>query len=105
MIRIRDAHDSSYKAIYSTLAKYEEVNVEYYSESDVTKKAINNPAFDADIKENAENAFKGWRNPFRDAYIWLKGELMDLKGLNEALLGREQVVKMQSSTEIKRKND
>ena len=105
MIQVREAQNASYKAIYATLTKYEEANVEYYAESDVTKKAITNPAFDADIKEKAETAFKGWRNPFRDSYIWLKGELMDLKGLNEALLGRDQVVRMQSNSESKKRSD
>jgi hypothetical protein len=89
MIGVREAQEASYKAVYACFSKYEEVNIEYYGESDVTKKAITNPAFEGDIREKAETAFKGWRNPFRDAYIWLKGELMDLKGLNEALLGRE----------------
>ncbi len=37
--------------------------------------------------------------------MWLKGELLDLKGINEALLGREAVVKMQSNTEWKKRND
>lgn len=70
------------------LIKYEDNNIEYYSESDLTKKIVTNPGA-GDLKEQIELTHKQWRNPFRDAYIWLKGELLDLKGLNEALLGRE----------------
>ncbi len=73
----------------SALAKYEDNNIEYYAESDVTKRTLTNPAFDNEIKEKSEAAFKGWKNPFRDSYYWLKGELLDLKVLNDALLGRE----------------
>ena len=72
--------------------KYEDNNVEYYAESDLTKRVLSNPGV-GDMKENIDNTHKAWKNPFRDAYYWLKGELLDLKGLNEALLGREQVVK------------
>lgn len=42
-----------------------------------------------DMKEKMESTHKSWKNPFRDAYLWIKGELLDLKGINEALLGRE----------------
>ena len=34
------------------------------------------------------------RNPYKETYYWLKGELLDLKGLKSALEGRENVVKL-----------
>ncbi len=37
--------------------------------------------------------YKCWTNPYKEAYLWIKGELLDLKGIYEALLGREAVVK------------
>lgn len=70
------------------LLKYEDNNVEYYSESDLTKRIMTNPAA-GDFKEKFDEASMKWKNPFKEAYIWLKGELLDLKGLNEALYGRE----------------
>jgi hypothetical protein len=33
------------------------------------------------MKEKLENTAKGWRNPYKDIYIWLKGELLDIKGI------------------------
>lgn len=66
---------------------------------------MTNPGSGGEFREKFDDASKLWRNPFREAYIWLKGELLDLKGLNEALLGREQVVKQQSATESKKRND
>ena len=47
----------------------------------------------SDFKEKFDSTFKLWKNPFKDAYYWLKGELLDIKGINDALAGREQVVK------------
>ena len=104
MIQIRDSQDANYKLTVQNLIKYEDNNVDYYSESDLTKRVLSNPAV-GDMKEQMDNTHKGWKNPFRDAYYWLKGELLDLKGLNEALLGREQVVKAQSATENKKRSD
>ena len=71
------------------LLKYEDNNLEYYSDSDLTKRIMTNPGSGGEFREKFDDASKLWKNPFREAYIWLKGELLDLKGLNEALLGRE----------------
>jgi septal ring factor EnvC (AmiA/AmiB activator) len=45
------------------------------------------------------------KNPYKEAYYWLKGELLDLKGLQYAISGRETVVKMLSATESKKRSD
>ena len=34
-----------------------------------------------DMKERIENTSKAWKNPYKDMYIWLKGELLDIKGI------------------------
>lgn len=68
--------------------KYEDNNLEYYSDSDLTKRNLTNPG-KSDFKDLSDNAFKSLKNPYRDAYYWLKGELLDIKGMNEALQGRE----------------
>jgi hypothetical protein len=77
----------------TSLLKYEDNNLEYYSDADRDKRNLTNPA-KGDFKEMSDASLKNLKNPYRDAYYWLKGELLDIKGMNEALLGREQVVKM-----------
>jgi dGTP triphosphohydrolase len=84
---------------------YEDNNIEYYSESDMAKKILTNPANGSEFTERYTTQWKQLRNPYKDAYYWLKGELLDLKGLNEALLGRETVVKQQSNAESKKRSD
>jgi sorting nexin-1/2 len=84
MIQVRDAQDASYKSIVTCLLKYEDNNLEYYSDSDHTKRNLTNPG-KGDFKEQSDTAFKALKNPYRDAYYWLKGELLDIKGMNEAL--------------------
>jgi NADPH-dependent ferric siderophore reductase len=104
MIEIKDQQDLNYKNIIHSLLKYEDNNVEYYSESDLTKRTLTHPSA-GDMKERMDTTHKAWRNPYKDAYLWIKGELLDIKGINDALLGREQVVKQQSSTESKKRSD
>ncbi len=86
------------------MIKYEDNNLEYYSDQEVGKRNLTNPA-KGDFKEMSEAQLKNMKNPYRDAYYWLKGELLDIKGMNEALLGREQVVRMLSTTESKKRTD
>lgn len=80
------------------MVKYEDHNMEYYSDSDLTKRVLTHPAT-GDISERMVTAHKGWKNPFREAYIWFKGELLDIKGMNDAVLGRENVIKQMSNVE------
>jgi hypothetical protein len=87
-----------------SLLKYEDANIEYYSDSDLTKRVMTHPS-NNEFKERFDEVARKWKNPYKDAYYWLKGELLDLKGLNEALAGREQVVKQQSSTESKKRDN
>lgn len=96
--------DLNYKTIINGLLKYEDNNVEYYSETDVSKRTLTHPSA-GDVKERFEETYSKWKNPFKDAYLWIKGELLDVKGISEALLGREFVVKQQSTTEAKRRSD
>ena len=74
------------------MIRYEDQNVEYYSDADLTKRILTHPS-SGDMKEKMETTHNGWKNPYRDAYIWLKGELLDIKGAADAIAGREFVVK------------
>ena len=85
--------------------RYEDNNLEYYSEQESSKRVLTHPESGVDLKEKTETTYKGLRNPFKEAYLLLKGELLDLKGMSDALHGRELVVKQQSTTESKKRSD
>ena len=76
----------------NSIMRYEDQNVEYYSDSDLTKRILTHPSA-GDLKERIDNTTRSWKNPYKDMYIWLKGELLDIKGLSDAIIGRESVVK------------
>lgn len=86
------------------LMKFEEVGIEYYADQDAEKKTLTHPS-QSDLKERIEEGAKKLKNPYREAYIWLKGEFMDVNGMYEALQGRESLMKKQISTEQKKRND
>ena len=73
----------------TSLFKYEDNNIEYYCDSDVSKRVLTNPESPVDIKEKVDQIYKNLKNPYKEAYLVLKGELLDLKGMSDALHGRE----------------
>lgn len=105
MAQVRDEQNQSYIAIVQGLVKYEDNNIEYVAESDPSKRILTNPTTGSEFTERFNSQWKQQKNPFRDAYYWIKGELLDLKGLKSALEGRENVVKQQSATESKKRSD
>lgn len=68
--------------------KFEDVGIAYYSDTDYDKRILTHPD-SSDLKEKIEEQSKKFRNPYYDAYLWLKGELLDIQGMYDALLGRE----------------
>ena len=105
MMKTREDQDAAYISIMNSLLKYEDNNVEYYADSDVDKRILTHPDTNGDIKEKVDKTYTGLRNPYREAYMIMKGELLDLKGMSDALTGRESVVKSQSATESKKRSD
>ena len=57
--------------------EYEDKAISYYSEQDYKKRTLTHPNAD-DLKERIETSANKWKNPYKDAYIWLKGELLDV---------------------------
>jgi len=86
------------------LIKYEDIGIAYYSDQDPNKKTLTHPDSD-DIKERIEKSSRKWKNPYREAYLWLKGEFLDVSGMYDALQGREGVMKAQLNTEQKKRDD
>ena len=78
--------------------RYEDNNLEYYTDADVTKRIFTHPD-SGDMKKRMEDYKSEWKNPYKDTYIWLKGELLDAKGMADALAGRELCMKQQIAAE------
>lgn len=82
-----DQSHQHYKKIYMNLMSFEDMAIDTFSDGDRTKRILSHPAaqdLPITITENIEK----WRNPFRDAYMSLRGELLDLKAMMNAMAGR-----------------
>jgi hypothetical protein len=104
MATVRDKQDKSQSELLGNLMKFEDVAIAYYADQDYNKRSLTHPNA-SDLKERIETTCNKFKNPYRDAYIWLKGEFLDVEGMYDALYGREQVMKAQLTTEQKKRDD
>ena len=66
------------------LMKYEDIATAYYSDQDYNKRILTHPNCE-DLKERVSTNVKKTKNPYRDAYLWLKGEFLDVQGMYDSL--------------------
>ena len=104
MSSVREKQDSAQSEFMYELMKYEDIGLAYESDQDYKKRTLTHPDSE-DLKERIEKSSKKWKNPYREAYIWLKGEFLDVSGMYDGLQGREGVMKAQLNTEQKKRDD
>jgi hypothetical protein len=57
--------------------KYEEIGVNYNSDSNPDKKILTHINREG-LLEKVKNAEAKLKNPYQEAYLWLKGEYLDI---------------------------
>ena len=57
--------------------KYEEIGVNYNSDSNPDKKILTHINREG-LLEKVKNAEEKLKNPYQEAYLWLKGEYLDI---------------------------
>lgn len=90
--------------MYHNFMKYEDLAVDFFADSDINKRILTRPEA-GDIKQKIMDSSSNTKNPYREALVWLMGEQLDMKGMLDALLGRDAVMKQQVGTEQKRRDN
>lgn len=104
MVGHHDKLKDNYLRMYYAFMKYEDIAIDYFSDCDVSKRTMTHPGV-GDTKQKVVDAFNQVNNPYSDAYIWLKGEQLDMKGMLDGLIGRENVMRQQIAAEQKRRDN
>lgn len=86
------------------MLRFEELAMDFLTEGDMNKRMLTHPKA-GEMKEKADETSTKWINPYLEAYVWLKGEILDLKGMKDAIIGRETVMKSIVKCEDKKKSD
>lgn len=58
-----------------------------------------------DIKEEVLNTTNSFKNPFFEAALWIRGEMLDIAGMVNAMKGRQQVSLRQTNVREKKRDD
>lgn len=77
--------------------------IDAYADGDRTKRQLSHPIaqdLDANITENIEK----WRNPFNEAWMALRGEVLDLKAMMNAMQGRTNQELLTVKTESRQRD-
>lgn len=80
--------------------EYEDSIQDYYIGDKKDKKILTNPENKSTSTMVSESA-KKLINPFDSMYIWIKGEFLDIKGMNECIVGREIILRGRKAAEDK----
>ena len=98
-----DASHQHYKKIYLNMMAFEDMAIDAYSDGDRTKRVLSHPVASELPQKITENIEK-WRNPFKDAYLTLRGEMLDVKAMMVAMQGRSNQELLCSKAESRQRD-
>lgn len=84
--------------------QYEESAVEFFADNNQGKKILTNEAA-GDFSTKLNDTVACYKSPFAEGALWIKGEMLDIQGMIDAVKGREAVMKKQIALENKRRDD
>ena len=73
------------------------------SDGDRTKRVISHPVA-ADLNDKISENIGKWRNPFKEAWMMLRGEMLDIKAMMNAMQGRTNQEVLQQKAEAKQRD-
>jgi len=103
-VKHQKQNSDDYKQLYTILMQYEASALEYFSENDMNSRVLTHPKA-GDLNENLTTMVANFRNPFLEAAVWIKGEMLDIAGMLNAMKGRDLVMKRQLATEGRKRDD
>lgn len=92
-----------YQRIYYNFLKFEDDAIEYLSENDRSKRLLTNPA-NPDVPGDIVANINLWKRSFKDVWVWLKGECLEVKGMMDAMQGRDKLIIAQQKAEEKKRD-
>lgn len=91
------------RMLMGLLDKYEDVNMNCYTENSPDKLVLNNPE-NKQLKDQMDHMIDNQKNPFEEMYHWCKGEIYDIKSILFAIEQKMALEKLLKKTETKKSN-
>ena len=104
MASVREREQKRQGELINHFIRYEDVGLAYYANQDYTRRVLTHPD-QVELKERIDETQAKYKNAYNDAYLWIKGEFLDISGMYDGLQGRESVMKAQITSEQKKRDD
>ncbi len=92
-----------YGQIYNQFMAFEDIAVDYFGDGMQMQRVLTNSNV-GDLRTKIKDTVACYKSPFAEAAIWIKGEMLDIQGMIDAMKGREKVMKRQIEAEGKRRD-
>lgn len=93
-----DYTHKNYSSLFEKFRTFEDVAVDYFSEGDIDSRTFTHSKMH-EFSQQANDNFAQQKNPMKEMYLWAKGEYLDIKGMTDAMAGRDQMLKTKKSAE------
>lgn len=102
---IKEKELNYYQTFTNFLIKYEQTNLKKADPATQKKMSLVSDPSKLDIKEKLEYLSTNASNPFKHIKNWVKGEILELESILEAISMKEAMVSRKHKTESKMKNN
>lgn len=82
------------------MSKYEEGALLQYAELKTDRLVVGNSLNPLYI-ETADDIMEKLKNPFKEFYYWVKGEIYDIQALLDCIEGRDRMIRLKEKAESK----
>ncbi len=107
MVPIKESELSYYKTLADQLKTYEETNLTTYASGErIERKLIVGDSSKMDVYQTLVNLTEDVENPFKTIRNWVKGELMDIQAMLDAInkMDNLSMIKLKLINKIKENN-
>ena len=107
IVPIKEQEVTYYKEFVDFLIKYEDINLRKQTADDPFTSLMLEAKTNTSFKDTLSTSLQQMRNPFIHVRNWVKGEIMDLDALLQAILRKEAVdgMKFKTITQLKQNRD
>lgn len=90
---------------YALMTQFEGAAIAYFSDHDPAQLMLTHPNKAGDLNERLQQSTAGARSPFREAAVWIRGEMLDIQGMQNAFKTADTVVRRGQETESRRRSE
>lgn len=59
------------------MIKFEEMSLDFYADGNSEKRVLTHPSA-GDMKQKVGDSLAQYKNPYEEAYTWVRGEMLDI---------------------------